>query len=372
MTTEPGKTALCLTGGGVTRGLFQVGAVAALQDLIEGLSFDMYLGTSSGAALASALAGGVGARRLYRALLDPADNYFPLERAHILSVDFNEWRRTLVCGMSAMRHGAANLVARTTAPAPNDLLEQLDRFYDALPAGLFTLDRLERFLSDFFLRRGIPNSFRALNKQLLIPANDLDAGELVVFGSPGMDHVPVSLACSASMALPLFFSPVRIGGRFYNDGGLGPITELDLAVDRGATLAVVINPNVPVRVEAGATAVPTGHGSGASLRDKGMMWIYNQAVRTGVHARVHEAMQRAAAKGGIELLLIEPDRTEAVRFLNNTASFAARRDVLQWAYRSTRERVRAWLAERMAALEPYGWGAATSPDSIAPAAFDAS
>jgi len=372
MTTAPGKTALCLTGGGVTRGLFQVGAVAALQDLVEGLCFDMYLGTSSGAALASALAGGVGARRLYRALLDPADQFFPLERGHILSVDFHEWRRTLACGMSAMRHGAANLVASTPAPAPNDLLEQLDRFYDALPAGLFTLDRLERFLSDFFLRRGIPNSFRALSKQLLIPANDLDAGELVVFGSPGLDHVPVSLACSASMALPLFFSPVRIGGRFYNDGGLGPITELDLAVDRGATLAVVINPNVPVRVDASVAAVPTGHGSGSSLRDEGMMWIYNQAVRTGVHARVHEALHRAASKGGIEVLLIEPDRAEAARFLNNTASFAARRDMLQWAYRNTRERVRTWLAERKSTLDPYGWAAASLPDSAAAVALDAS
>ena len=48
--------------------------------------------------------------------------------------------------------------------------DTLDRLYDSLPAGLFTLDRYERFLAEFFLRRGIPNSFRAMPRALRIVA----------------------------------------------------------------------------------------------------------------------------------------------------------------------------------------------------------
>ena len=70
------KTALCLPGGGITGALYQIGALAALQDGIQGLdgqSFSLYLGQSSGASVAAALAGGIEVDRLYRALLDPAN-----------------------------------------------------------------------------------------------------------------------------------------------------------------------------------------------------------------------------------------------------------------------------------------------------------
>ena len=71
------RLALCLPGGGVTGGLYQIGALAALEDTLEGLDargFDLYVGTSSGATVAAALAGGLPVQRLYRALLDPADD----------------------------------------------------------------------------------------------------------------------------------------------------------------------------------------------------------------------------------------------------------------------------------------------------------
>lgn len=356
------KTALCLTGGGVTGGLYQVGALAALEDFVDGISFDIVFGASSGATVASTLAGGVGVRRMYRALLDPADNFFPLERGHMLSLDLDEWRRTFSSAGFALRRGLASLIARTPAPAPADLWEQLDRFYDALPAGLFTLDRFETFLSDFFLRRGIPNSFRALNRELLVSASDLDSGELALFGAPGLDHVPVSLACAASMALPLFYSPVRVGGRYYVDGTVGRFDAIDTVVQRGARLVVIVNPNVPVRTV--ASAVPSGHGTASSLRDKGMMWVYNQAVRSGSHARLHDAVERARGRDDLELLLIEPDPSDAVRFLQNAASFTARREILQWAYRSTRERVRRWVNERRDHIEPFGWRPAAGSSNV--------
>ncbi len=361
----PRKTALCLTGGGVTGALYQVGALSAVEAVLEGTAFDVYVGTSSGAAVAAGLAGGVSVQRLYRALIDPADNYFPLERGHILSFDFGEWKHTIEAVGAAMRRGFATLVARSPAPMPSDVWEQLDRFFDAMPAGLFTLDRYERFLAEVFLRRRIPNSFRAIEKRLLVTSVDLDTGAPVLFGDEGFDHVPVSLACAASMALPVFFSPVRVGERFYIDGGVGPANEIAIARAHGAGLIVVINPNVPVRPESGAGGVPTGYGAGTSLRDKGLMWVYNQSMRSNVQARLRSAIDRLEP-GGPEVLLLEPDPTEALRFARNAASPAARREILQWAHRSARDIIRKWAAERVPSLSSFGWRLAANDRAAQP------
>ena len=355
------KIALCLPGGGVTGGMYQVGALSALDDALEGLDargFDVYVGTSSGATVAAALAGGLPVQRLYRALLDPADDYFPLERAHLVRTDLDEWRRTLVTAFGALRSGVHSLTSRTLAP--KDLWEQLDRFYDSMPAGLFTLDAFERFLEEFFLRRGVSNSFHGLPRRLRVVAHDLDSGDRVLFGAPGYDDVPVARACCASTALPLFYSPVRIRDRHYIDGGVGRVGHLDVAESEGADLVVLVNPMVPVRAE--TSGVPTGHGARPSVRDKGLMWVYNQAMRIGVHARLHYALDGAYKPNGqpvganlrIPLLLIEPEPTDAVLFMHNPASFAARRTILEYAYKTTRDRVSRWIDSNQPLIERAG------------------
>ncbi len=353
-----GRVTLCLPGGGLTGALYQIGALAALDDGVDGFdnqSFSLYLGHGSGATVAAALAGGVAIDRVYRALLDPADNFFPLERGHILSLDLDEWRRALTTSWVALRHAIARLAsggdAAPNAPGHLFLLEQLDRLNDSLPAGLFKLDRYERFLAEVFLRRGIPNAFRAMPRTLRIPSYDLDSGERVVFGAEGFADIPVSLACSASLALPLFFSPVRIDDHHYLDGGLGNVAHLDLAEASGAELAIVVNPLVPVSTA--RRAIPTGHGVRDSVRDKGLLWVFNQAMRVGASARLHQEVARASAS--MQVLVLEPEPTDALLFLHNPASLRARRAILEYAYRTTRERIAVWMDRNRAVVERMGW-----------------
>jgi predicted acylesterase/phospholipase RssA len=332
--------------------MFQIGALAALEDAVDGLeahAFDVYVGTSSGASVAAVLAGGRHVQRLYRAFLDPSDVYFGLERKHLLRVDLGEWRRTLVTALGALRHGATSLFSR--APLPAAVMEELDRLYDSLPAGLFTLDVYERFLEDFFVRRGVPNSFHAMPKELFILAHDLDSGERALFGAEPLDHVPVTRACIASMAVPPFFSPVRIGDRHYIDAGAPQVAHLDVAIDRGADVIVVINPMVPVN----AGSVPTGHGTRSSVRDKGLMWVMNQALRIGVHALMQEACARIKMQGKVSVILIEPEPTDGILFMYNPANFAARRNILEYAYRTTRARLARWFEDGDEALQRTGW-----------------
>jgi predicted acylesterase/phospholipase RssA len=329
--------------------MYQIAALAALEDAVEGLNandFDLFMGASSGASVAAALAGGRDIRRIYRALLDPGDTYFPLERKHILKMDVSGWGRAAATVVSALKHGVVSALSRSPAPSPMALWEEVDRLYDSLPAGFFSLDRYERFFADRLTRRGVPNSFSALRRDLRVIAHDLDLGEEVLFGEPGFEHVPVTRACTASMALPPFFSPVPVGDRYYIDAGAAQSRVLEAAVRAEMRAVVIVNPMVPVRTN----GVPTGHGQRPSLRDKGAMWVANQAHRISTHALLTETIARIRRDTRMQVILIEPDPTDTLLFMYNPASFAARRAILEQAYRNTRERVAAWPLARLSLM----------------------
>ena len=353
------RSALCLPGGGMTGALYQVGALAALEDGVEGIdgqAFSLYLGHSTGATVAASIAGGIPIDRIYRALLDPVDNFFPLERGHVFHIDLAEWQRTLGTGFVALRHAFFHLASRDPI-APDEpshlaLWEQIERLYDSLPAGGFALDRYEHFLAEFFGRRAIPNTFRAMPRSLRIPAHDIDSGERVLFGAPGHEDVAVSEACAASLALPPFFSPVRVGDHHYIDGGLGQVAHVDVAEQAGAELAIVVNPMVPVATQ--NRAVPTGHGVRDSVRDKGALWVFNQALRVSAHARLHQDVAAVRAAGKMEVLVLEPEPTDALLFLHNPANLRARRAILEYAYRTTRDRITEWLGKNREVAERMG------------------
>ena len=333
-----------LPGGGVTGGLYQLGALAALEDAIEGFSANAlhaYVAVGSGAVVGAALAGELEVQRLYRALLDPADTFFALERKHVIRIDLAEWKRTISAVFGALRRTLANATSKPVETA-GDPWGEIDRFYDVLPAGVFSLEHLEHFLESFFERRGVASRFRALPRRLVIPAHDLDNGECVAFGLPPRDHERIARVICASMALPLFFAPVRIDDRLYFAGSTGNATSLDVAVDRlGAEVVLVINPLVPVATR-GSARVPTGHGEGSGVRDKGLLWVYNQAMRIGEHARLTaEIGLLRAHRPEVDVVLIEPTQADAVLFMHSPMNYSARRQILEEAYRSVRDRCRA-------------------------------
>ncbi len=197
-------------------------------------------------------------------------------------------------------------------------------------------------------------------RKLFVMAHDVDSGERVLFGSEGRDHVPVTRACIASLAVPPFFSPVRIGDRHYFDAGAAQVSHLDVALDAGADVIVVVNPMVPVR----AASVPTGHGRRTSVRDKGLLWVTNQAIRIGIHTLMREAIARVEASGRAQVLLVEPDPDDAILFMYNPASFAARRKILEYAYRRTRAGLTEWFEQRHPALSRAGLAPRGSEASI--------
>jgi len=344
------KTAICLPGGGAGGAMFQIGALAALEDSLEGLEasgFDLYVGSSGGASVAAALAGGLPVQRIYRAFLDPADVYFGLELKHLLRVDFGEWKRTLPALIAIFSEGASALMTRGVTAPTNALFDRLDRLGEALPGGLFSLEGYERFLEEFFIRRGVPNSFFAMKRALRILAHDLESAELVLFGAEGQAEVPVTRACIASMAIPPFFSPVKVGERHCFNPGAGQVLHADVALAEGSEVLVVVNPMVPLRV-------PSGGAEAGTLRDRGLLTIVNQAIRIGT-TRAQREQSRRAEESGRAVLTIEPEPAESLLFFGNPASFEVRRRILEYAYRHTRALVLQAAESGHPALERAGW-----------------
>jgi NTE family protein len=330
------RVGLCLCGGGVTGAMYQVGCLAALEDRIEAFqagNFDLFVGAASGAAVATAVAGGLSVQRLYRALLDPADDFFPLSRHHLLRIDLAELLRGFGTTIAAARHIIASAASN---PLDVNVWTELERFVDSLPAGVFTLDPYERFIGEFMTRRGIPHSFAELPRPLYIVANDLDAGQRVVFGQEPLAGVPIPRAIAASSALPILYAPVRHDGRDYIDGGIGDVAHIDLAQTKGCELILVVNPMVPVRAGETGLDVPTGHGPRRRVRDKGALWVYEQAMRMRSEARLHQSLEQfRSSYPQTDVVVLEPKQSDATLFMYSPMNFAARRAILEEGYTAT-------------------------------------
>jgi NTE family protein len=336
--------------------MYQVGCLAALEDRVEGFAgsgFDVLIGTGSGATVAMALAGGLNVQRMYRALLDPADDFFPLQRNHLLRVDIGELLRMFGSTIAATRRVVSSAA---TNPLDVNVWEELERFVDSLPAGLFALDTYERFLYDFMQRRGISARFSELPKSLLLVASDLDAGRRAVFGQGELAHVPVARAVAAASATPLLYAPVEISGRDYIEAGIGDVAHIDLAAEQGCRLIVVINPMVPVNAGSDGRDVPTGHGRKRRVRDKGAIWVYNQAMRIWMEARFMLGLEQFRTEHPeTGVVLLEPKQTDATLFMYSPMNFAARRAILEEGYTSTARRLGEPDSALRTTLEAHGF-----------------
>lgn len=352
---ERSRIALCLGGGGITGAMYQVGVLAALEDAFEpfrATEFDTYVGAGSGAPIALALSGGITALRMYRSFLNPSDDLFALRRTHLLQVDGRELRRVASSAIGAARRMIGSYV---THPLETDFWNELDRFWDSLPAGIFSVEPFERFLVEFLARRGISNRFGELPRRLFVVANDLDEGRRTIFG-PGHDEdVPVARAVAASCAVPVLYAPVRIGERDYVAPGSDEVAHVDVAVDDGARKVLVIHAAVPVRSDPKVLDVPTGHGPKKRVRDKGLLWVHSQTNRVESAGRLARGLEYyRKAHPDVDVHLVEPGRDEAALFLHSPMNYAARRAILVEAYTSTRRALRAPESGLRRALEGQG------------------
>lgn len=338
---ERGTIGLVLAGGGLAGGMFEVGCLTALDEFLDPHrrvnDFDLFVGVSAGALVAAFLANGVRPRDAYEAIRQDLPSPLNLKRADIVE---GTWRAAWVA-VTKMVRDAASLAAAAVRARPHGLGRTLPRLLaESLPAGLFSLERLDAHLARFLSTPPFSNDFRTLRRPLFIPAVALDTGERWVFGEPALQHVPISRAVAASSAIPGFFEPVTIDGTDLVDGGVDRVEHLDIAVAHGATAILLINPIVPFTNLAGA-CLPRLAGGCALLKEKGGTLVKEQAARLNRQRKLILSLERHRLEfPEMPVFLIEPDPTASLMFVEDMMSDSTRLGALEHGYRVARE----WLA----------------------------
>jgi NTE family protein len=182
-------------GGGGARGLAHILMLEVFDEL--GIKPKIIAGSSIGAIFGAAYAAGLPARDI---------------RAH--AVDILTKRFELVRNLFAVRVSSAGpfwnvFLARNALLVPGSLL-------------------------DLVLPRAVPETFEELAIPLLVVASDFYAIEPAVFSS---GHLRPAVA--ASMALPVIFEPVLIGGRSFIDGGLTNPLPFDILTGAADILVAI-------------------------------------------------------------------------------------------------------------------------------------
>lgn len=328
------KVALALAAGAPEGAIYEIGALRAIDEALEGLDLNnlyLYVGVSAGAFLCANLANDLTTAQMCRAIVSQDPGEHPFIPGTFFTPAVGELWRSLL-KVPGLLGGALWDYARN--PGGESLLGSLTRVSRALPIGVFDNEPIRAYLHKIYTMKNRTDDFRRLGKRLVVVATDLDSAQSVRFGEPGLDHVPISKAAQASSALPGLYSPVEIEGRHYVDGVLIKTLHASVALEAGAELVLCINPIVPVDT---VRAVEQGLMSSHKLLDRGLPTVLSQTFRTLVRSRLEAGMAAYERKyKDRDVVLIEPKRDDYKMFFTNIFGLAERSAVCEYAYQSTR------------------------------------
>ena len=237
------RTALVLAGGGA-RGAYEAGVLATLFERVvprlpAGFEFDVISGTSVGAIHAA-----------YAAASADAD---PLERSRHLvetwtEMDLGDVLELKPSDLVGIPLRALGLLTRRRRAPGSRRAESVGGLVDVTP--------LERMVAERIPWEGLrPNLERGRPGALCISCTEVRSGRVTVFmDGPLADPLPWSFDPNtraiqseigerhvrASAALPFLFPAIRVGERYYVDGGLRMNTPLSPALRLRADRVVVV------------------------------------------------------------------------------------------------------------------------------------
>ena len=330
------KTALVLGGGGFTGGVYEIGALRALDLLSVNRSvnqFDIYVGTSAGSFVAALTANGISPEEMMRVVnRQPPSAFRDVGPNQLLRPNLLEF------ATSALRLPLRTLgLVRTLAGQLGQIsaMDVVLGMAEVLPSGLYSGAVIERYVRTVLSDPDRTDDFRLLESELYLAATDLDTCERIVFGANEWDDVPISTAVRASTALPMVYQPVEVKGRELVDGGIVSTTNIDIAVEAGAKFVVVVNPLVPF-VNDFDKKIPTLLGSRARrVSDMGFPQIGYQTFKLLAYQRLHEvARQWEQRYPGVDIVLIEPEPNDELMFQTSIMNFASRTDIARHGFQS--------------------------------------
>jgi NTE family protein len=330
------KTALVLGGGGFTGGVYEIGALRALDLLSVNRTvnqFDVYVGTSAGAFIAAMAANGITPEEMMRVVNRQVPTPFrDIDVGTLLRPNLAEFARRGVTLPWKLARMARDLAGQLGAVSAMDIVLGLA---EVLPSGLYSGSGIEQYVRAVLTDPDRSDDFRLLDPELYVVATDLDTCERIVFGANDWDDVPISTAVRASTALPMVYKPVKVKDRELVDGGIVSTTNLDIAVEAGAKFVVVVNPLVPY-VNDFTKTIPGLLGARVRhVSDMGFPQIGYQSFKLLAYQRLHEmARQWEQRYPGVDIVLIEPEPNDELMFQTSIMNFTSRVEIARHGFES--------------------------------------
>ena len=353
--THP-KIGLAIAGGGPLGAIYELGALHALDESIEGLHLHrlaVYVGVSAGGFVAASLANGLSTAQMVRIFTGGKDAGFAFDPEDFLRPAYREYLSRAATLPSIISEA---LLQYARHPLRTSVTETMGRLSRAIPVGLFSNKRIQQFLERSFTSGGRSDDFRELRAKLFIVAVDLDNGTAVRFGSVDNDSVPISAAVQASAALPGLYPPVQIDGRYYVDGALRRTMHASAALKEGVDLLLGINPLVPFESDEDDDLTARHKDWVANLVEGGLPMVLSQTFRAMIQSRIKVSLDNYSDRyTDVDMLLIEPDRGDEDLFFTNIFSFSSRRKLVEHAYTAARNQLRSHQDELEKMLAPYGY-----------------
>ena len=327
------RIGLAVAGGGPIGGMYELGALRAMDEALDGLdmtALDVYVGVSSGAFLASGLANRLDTAEMCRIFLTEVTDQERFRPEIFLRPAMSEYAKRLAAIPRTLLGWLGDLA---THPLETNFTDVFGRLGALIPTGLFDNNEIEHFLRKLFESHGRTNDFRKLTRQLYVVGVELDTGKTVRFGAEGYDHVPISRAIQASAALPGLYPPVEIDGKYYVDGALRRTLHASVALEAGAELVLGVNPLVPFDA---ALAIANRRKVPESLADNGLPAVLSQTFRTMLKSRMQVGLDKyQKTHERADLLVFEPSPDDVEMFFTNPFSYTMRQRVAEHAYRAT-------------------------------------
>jgi predicted acylesterase/phospholipase RssA len=332
---RPSKTALVLGGGGFTGGVYEIGALRALDLLAVNSTvnnFDIYVGTSAGSFVAGMLANGVTPDEMMQVINRRIPSELEdLDLGKVLKPNY--WGFIEKAAMLPLR--ALELTASLARMGNFSAMDVVVGMAEALPTGFYSGSGIADYIGAALAESGRVDDFRLLDAELYLTATDLDTCERIVFGEEGWNDVPISKAIQCSTTLPMVYEPVDLKGRQLIDGGIRSTTNVDIAVEKGAKFIVVVNPLVPY-VNDFQKTIPTVFGTRVRrVSDMGLPAIVNQAFRLIAHARLHQAVEQWQERyPGVDIILLEPEPNDELMFGTPIMDYSRRLRIARHGFES--------------------------------------
>jgi NTE family protein len=330
------KSALVLGGGGFTGGVYEIGALRALDLLAVNRTineFDVYVGTSAGAFVASMVANGITPEEMMRVINQELPSPLSdISLGTLLRPNYGGFLRKSLTFPLRVAGVVREMLGHLSELSAVDVAAGLAT---GLPTGIYTGSGIEKYVAEALSDPDRTDDFRLLEPELYITATDLDTTERVVMGEGEWAEIPISTAVAASGALPMIYEPVRVDGREFIDGGIRSTTNVDIAVEHGAKFIIVINPIVPY-VNDFRKRIPTVTGTRARrVSDMGFTAVGNQAYRVLSHERLHLAVQYWEQRyPGVDIILIEPELDDELMFGTSILDYSARLEIAKHGFES--------------------------------------